>query len=235
MYLFVILILKWTLMGVETQIGHWPGNCHLINCSISFRQLYSPVKGCSTYFVVPFHVETCALLAFPVSVDMVSVKGTALHQNWKQNYQSKPPSLPPSAAAPPTVTPVALRGRWRSTRGGVGESWLHNNFSIYYSTSPVLLDGIAASISESRKIALKMYMTQYIFSSRSPCWREAVSAGVGWNCRTFAAWVHFSSCKWSFPYFKKLVYSGARPLFHCCTGPNALQWHRSMERFQLSD
>lgn len=54
MYLFSILIFKCTLMGFRTQIGCWPGNCHLIDCSISFRQLYSPVRSLLSLVCGPF-------------------------------------------------------------------------------------------------------------------------------------------------------------------------------------
>lgn len=40
-YLLLILILKWVF---ETQIGHRLGNCNSVDCSISFRQLYTPVR-----------------------------------------------------------------------------------------------------------------------------------------------------------------------------------------------
>lgn len=217
-YLFLILILKCTPMG------HWPGNCPLIGCTISFRQLCSPVRTLLNLVRGPFSCGNLCITGFSTQCWYGFSEGN--RQSTSGNKTINQNSLCCSA-----VTLVAVLGWWRSERGGVGESWLHNNFfSIYYSTSPVSRDGIAVAISASRKIALKMYVYDTISSRTVVVLVRGSSGRRGlWDCRT-----HFSSCKSGFPNFKKVVYSGTRPLFHCRTDPNALQCHRCLESFQLS-
>lgn len=150
-YLFLILILKCTPMG------DWPGNCPLIGCTISFRQLCSPVRTLLNLVRGPFSCGNLCITGFSTQCWYGFSEGN--RQSTSGNKTINQNSLCCSA-----VTLVAVLGWWRSERGGVGESWLHNNFfSIYYSTSPVSRDGIAVAISASRKIALKMYVYDTIY------------------------------------------------------------------------
>lgn len=91
-------------------------------------------------------------------------------------------------------------------------------------------DGIAAAIFESRKIALKTHIWHNISTGAVVVLVRASWSRRGLELQDFGAWAHFSSCKSGFPYFKKVVYSGTRPLFHCRTDP---QCHRCLEWFQL--
>lgn len=117
--------------------------------------------------------------------------------SWKQNYQSKLSLLQRLNLWP-----------WLQSEGGEGRRGVESGnpdciitFSIYYSTSPVSRGGIAVAISESRKIALKMYMTQHIFSNC--CWWEALGAGVGCNCRMLQCGLTFPHVNQPFFTLKK--------------------------------
>ena len=54
------------LMGFETHIGHWPGNCHLIDCSISFRQRYAPVRTLLNLVCGPFSCGNLCIKGFSI-------------------------------------------------------------------------------------------------------------------------------------------------------------------------
>lgn len=70
--------------------------------------------------MVPFHVETCVLQAFPSSVDTVSAKRN--RQSSLAELETKLLIKTPFAATPQTMTPGCSLRVVEVERGGVGES-----------------------------------------------------------------------------------------------------------------
>lgn len=157
-----MFILKTTPTAIWVS-NHLLTNWQLIGCSICLGQLFSPVRALLNQLCGLFSCGNMGITGFSNPWWYGFSEGNRPSTSAK--LETEPSIITPSAVVPQNVTLVAIRGRWRSERGGVGESWLWNNFfSIYYSTFLVSGDGIAVAICESWKIVLKSCMTQYISS-----------------------------------------------------------------------
>lgn len=60
---FILFILKWVF---ETQIGHRLGNCNSVDCSISCRQLYTPVRTSLSLVSGPFSCGNMWIAGFSI-------------------------------------------------------------------------------------------------------------------------------------------------------------------------
>lgn len=113
-------------VGFQSQIGQWPGNCHLIDCSFILRQLNSQVRSLLNLVCGPISCGNLCITGFsiPCWYGFRRTGNKTINQN------------PLCCSASNSVTLVTVWGRWRSERGGTGESCLHNDFFPFITARP---------------------------------------------------------------------------------------------------